>query len=300
MTDIIEMDLDSALSQLMDAEYEVPEKALRWLSENWTKTGPILIDYLRQFNSGRNRSDLNVETLIFTTLLMAERRDVDAFVPLCDLGMQKHTLLDEVMGWDWVTESFPRLITSTFSGDVSQLYNLIENHKNDEFVRGGILEVLGYLTVKGRIEREETRQYLSALVDTLKPRNESYVWTAWAIVIGRLGFEDCREIVKGIFDRGFIGPQDMDYSDFEDDLTKASMPEGPEVWENKTLSPISDTVSELSTWYAFSKKRMEDEQKKSIQKLLGENVRAPFKEKKVGRNELCPCGSGKKYKKCCL
>lgn len=24
------------------------------------------------------------------------------------------------------------------------------------------------------------------------------------------------------------------------------------------------------------------------------------KEKKVGRNEPCPCGSGKKYKKCCL
>ena len=23
------------------------------------------------------------------------------------------------------------------------------------------------------------------------------------------------------------------------------------------------------------------------------------KEKKVGRNEPCPCGSGKKYKKCC-
>lgn len=21
---------------------------------------------------------------------------------------------------------------------------------------------------------------------------------------------------------------------------------------------------------------------------------------KLGRNELCPCGSGKKYKKCCL
>ncbi len=21
---------------------------------------------------------------------------------------------------------------------------------------------------------------------------------------------------------------------------------------------------------------------------------------KIGRNELCPCGSGKKYKKCCL
>ena len=25
----------------------------------------------------------------------------------------------------------------------------------------------------------------------------------------------------------------------------------------------------------------------------------PKKSKKVGRNELCPCGSGKKYKQCC-
>ena len=24
------------------------------------------------------------------------------------------------------------------------------------------------------------------------------------------------------------------------------------------------------------------------------------KEKKIGRNDPCPCGSGKKYKKCCL
>ena len=25
----------------------------------------------------------------------------------------------------------------------------------------------------------------------------------------------------------------------------------------------------------------------------------PAKSKKVGRNDLCPCGSGKKYKQCC-
>ena len=25
-----------------------------------------------------------------------------------------------------------------------------------------------------------------------------------------------------------------------------------------------------------------------------------YKEKKIGRNERCPCGSGKKYKKCCI
>ena len=31
-------------------------------------------------------------------------------------------------------------------------------------------------------------------------------------------------------------------------------------------------------------------------------ISAPIKRagKKVGRNEPCPCGSGKKYKKCCM
>ncbi|MCY3986028.1 MAG: SEC-C metal-binding domain-containing protein [Candidatus Dadabacteria bacterium] len=32
-----------------------------------------------------------------------------------------------------------------------------------------------------------------------------------------------------------------------------------------------------------------------------ERVKAPVRrtQKKVGRNSPCPCGSGKKYKKCC-
>ena len=31
----------------------------------------------------------------------------------------------------------------------------------------------------------------------------------------------------------------------------------------------------------------------------GHVYKAPI-EKRVGRNDLCPCGSGKKYKKCCM
>ena len=36
-------------------------------------------------------------------------------------------------------------------------------------------------------------------------------------------------------------------------------------------------------------------------KIFEEPIRFPLNKKiKVGRNEPCPCGSGKKYKKCCL
>ncbi|MBR3997929.1 MAG: SEC-C domain-containing protein [Clostridia bacterium] len=36
-----------------------------------------------------------------------------------------------------------------------------------------------------------------------------------------------------------------------------------------------------------------------LKKEMPTNSPAPAKKVKVGRNDPCPCGSGKKYKKCC-
>lgn len=56
----------------------------------------------------------------------------------------------------------------------------------------------------------------------------------------------------------------------------------------------ADWLYELPQWNAIfdaeTQKRLYLEQKKSG------TIR---KEKKIGRNDPCPCGSGKKYKKCC-
>lgn len=41
-----------------------------------------------------------------------------------------------------------------------------------------------------------------------------------------------------------------------------------------------------------------DEKKKEIKKAYNSS-KTVVKEEKIGRNEPCPCGSGKKYKKCC-
>ncbi len=42
-----------------------------------------------------------------------------------------------------------------------------------------------------------------------------------------------------------------------------------------------------------------EKRRKEIRKEFGRSTMASS-EKAVGRNEPCPCGSGKKYKKCCL
>ncbi|QSX04984.1 SEC-C domain-containing protein [Sedimentibacter sp. zth1] len=43
---------------------------------------------------------------------------------------------------------------------------------------------------------------------------------------------------------------------------------------------------------------IDEEQRKKIRKEFNRSKQA-VKEVKVGRNDPCPCGSGKKYKKCC-
>ena len=54
----------------------------------------------------------------------------------------------------------------------------------------------------------------------------------------------------------------------------------------------ADWLYELPQW----KEIFSEEELKALYKEQRDTVRKP---KKIGRNDPCPCGSGKKYKKCC-
>ncbi len=81
---------------------------------------------------------------------------------------------------------------------------------------------------------------------------------------------------------------DQEFDRFTGDLNKLSRSQ--EVLDEEQLSNTVDRFSNMS--------------KEDLMKEL-ENMflmkRKPYVRQapKIGRNELCPCGSGKKYKKCC-
>ncbi|MGL4450433.1 MAG: SEC-C metal-binding domain-containing protein [Sarcina sp.] len=60
------------------------------------------------------------------------------------------------------------------------------------------------------------------------------------------------------------------------------------------LDAKADYLYELPQWEAIFSAEKRDEIAKSYKKS-----RTVVNEVKVGRNDACPCGSGKKYKKCC-
>ncbi|HEY5583367.1 MAG TPA: SEC-C metal-binding domain-containing protein [Ruminiclostridium sp.] len=70
------------------------------------------------------------------------------------------------------------------------------------------------------------------------------------------------------------------------DVMKSQQPYNEERYSNK-LSKLLDCIGEESE--EGLEKKLDDE-------IIQTTIR---NENKIGRNGLCPCGSGKKYKKCC-
>ncbi len=60
---------------------------------------------------------------------------------------------------------------------------------------------------------------------------------------------------------------------------------------------IASVCSEHGWHYVIGLEPDKPEDVSDIERLLDPPV--PRRSEKVGRNDPCPCGSGKKYKKCC-
>ena len=67
------------------------------------------------------------------------------------------------------------------------------------------------------------------------------------------------------------------------------------LYVNLVLNEIDHQGIPEMKQHLVEKERRLNERKKQI-----DNLSIPVKSEKVGRNDPCPCGSGKKYKKCCL
>jgi uncharacterized protein YecA (UPF0149 family) len=68
---------------------------------------------------------------------------------------------------------------------------------------------------------------------------------------------------------------------------------------------IQDTITEMAWWHCFDKKPTpvgEEEEPNATQSQASNISQQPqpyIATVKIGRNDPCPCGSGKKYKYCC-
>jgi len=137
----------------------------------------------------------------------------------------------------------------------------------------------------------------------LRPQARSFVWQGWQSAIALLGLSELIILVKRAFDRRYIDPQRIGYEDFVRDLEWAiKHPDQPRYPYSKEFTLFGNTVAELSGWHGFSEEYQRRQQQimedADLDFSTDQPHRNPFKG--IGRNDGCPCGSGKKFKQCCL
>ena len=252
---------------------------------------------LRRVLSGGRGPRPGAAGLCSSSSICSGWREQSAYRPLARLLAGPADQLEQAIG-DAVTETSHRVMAAVFDGDPRPLYEAIEAEHADEFARSRMLEAVAMITLAGGLDRAEVATYLRDAFGSLRPHAENFVWHGWQSAIALLGLSELRSLVKEAFERGLIGSEVMDYEDFRGDLEHAlAHPDAP--WRSGPATQFTlfgDTILELSWWHAFA--GISGAAGVRLDPGLAERALNPFRG--VGRNDPCPCGSRKKFKRCCL
>jgi hypothetical protein len=296
------MDIERIIHELTCYK-PLPVEAIRAATANRGGTAPRFIEAFERFTDGSNRSDDVAKLLFLAFHLVGEWREKSAYRPLARFLRCPPEELDRVIGGA-VTESSHRVMAAVFDGNPQPLYEIILDPAADQFARSRMCEAISMVTLRGEMQREHTASFLHACFAYLTPQQGCFVWNGWQSAIATLGLTELRPLVEEAFNRGSIDPTWMSLHHFDEDLEWAlAHPDSPYQQEQE-YTLWSDTVEELSTWWCFSEDDSDDSKEHTfgpelyLPGWLSEPAVNPYRE--IGRNDPCPCGSGKKFKKCCL
>jgi len=297
------MNVDEALRRFAEEE-GFPREALDWARDNWETAAPRFISRLRAFVAGGQRTDAVDDQIFYILHLCGQMQESLAFEPLCRLIASDPEI--EILLGDAMTETLPGILINVFDGDVAPLMAAIESPQGDEYARGSALSALGYLVrSKSALNDDAMRAFLRRLRREAKPRDIPAFWFSWADTAAALGYGDLKMELAVLTKDGLLEARDFGLDDFDEVVSLArNDPDGLAAFHGEGVGPLDDAIGKLESWtlagdeegLGFGDDVLEDEIPE------GNPFDGPFlnPHRDVGRNDPCPCGSGKKYKKCCL
>lgn len=235
----------------------------------------------------------------YAMYLLAEFREKRAFPIIIKLITNKNQEIVDCLLGDLATGDLKKILASTFDGNVDALYNIITNLELNEYIRGSAFGALEILQKYDVLEQKQIIAFIEKIVDNELKDDYSVLITDIVVYIMENKLYDKIELVKKLYREDRVSEDIIGgYDDFIDEIYG-----NKQSFENKNM--IEDTVKSLSWWACFNKESKKDvDFGKALKDLMRfENAQVNQviqRNKKIGRNDLCPCGSGKKYKKCCI
>jgi hypothetical protein len=272
----------------------IPVEAIRAATADRTIVAPLLLEAIDRCEP---TSEVEENGLFIAFHLLGQWRERSAYRTLARFLRRPDVEL--ILG-DATTETSHRVMASVFDGDPRPIYDIIRDPAADEFVRSRIFDTLVILVFRGELDRTAVADFLRSAFDDLQPQEQSAVWDGWQGAVALLALIELEPLVREAFRRGLIDETLTRLKDFEDDLRRGCSDRPLQPWRREEYEPFGDVTDELSNWAGFKPKQHRDQiaSGRRPNPWPAMPARNPFRN--VGRNDPCPCGSGKKFKKCCI
>ncbi len=284
---------------------ELPSFSVGLCTARYQDVAPKLLELLERAAAGET-FDENERRMFFRGLhIIGGCRDPRAFQPLLRMVRRPADDVNDLLGnaaWD----TLPQIVAGIFDGNAAALLDAVVDRNIEESVRDSLLAAGTFLTWEGRIARQEFVEFLTRFhAERLAPEGDT-VWFAWAHAITLLGLHDMWPAMLAAMEAGVLPLKSWELADFENELAAAeATPQDIARFAEGSLGYIDDVVVALERC-GDSLDFDIDEDDDFMPPIAvrrswpPDNAPATNPLRGVGRNDPCPCGSGKKAKRCCM
>ena len=319
-------DVAAVLDQLRVDACTLPEEAIQQARLHREAIIPGLIEFIEQATSAvAAGQELPHQAHFIAVYLLYEFRATEAW-PALRASLALPDELPYELYEDALASEFSVIMAALCGGRWEELELLVRNPNIDHFVRWTAINAMVVLVRDGKMDREMLIEKLQAYLEAAIAEGDELV-SPLVITLTELGAVAARPLIERAYDDGVMDERMLSHEEAMGDIEEDHICERTLA----NLPQIEDAISGLGEWIAsqgpFDYEDYEDyeddddyeaddefralwEQAKE-EVLGGELITTRIPEgacppptirnegPKVGRNDPCPCGSGKKYKKCC-
>lgn len=300
-------ELDRIVAELDERSDKLPERALREAREHRDLMIPRLIEVLKATTAAARQGEKpEGNAHFFAIFLLTEFQAEEAFPVILAAFSLPGDLPSDLFG-DALTSTLPRILAQ-FAADRPEVADaLIRDANLNEYVRWEAAQYYVYLVRDGRLTRSEAVERLRQhLLWAMAEKDEVLTGEVISVLTSFAPAEALADITEA-YRLGLVDEDIVNLSDVEDSIAGGETRVRQELkWCPQT--GIGDTVEELRHWASFAEQPVSEPASPIppephfglVQEPEGP-IAAPVASRgsHVGRNDSCPCGSGKKFKKCC-
>ena len=291
-------ELQKAIQKISYKSKKFPKEEFRIITENKDKSIPYLRSAIEKAIEEKDELEEGYQLHFYALFLLGEFQDKEFFEKIIELITLPRDVVDYLIG-DTITSGLKDIVYSTYNGDIEFLKHTIKNEQVDEFVRGALLDVMGQLYLDGILDKNEWQEFIKQHV--YSGEEQSYFYDACASMICRCHFVDMLPEIRYMLNYGLMDERCM--GKYDSCVDEMFMYKDFDKYFCEKQINAADT---LKSWAMFEEdetslfdEKPEMEFEKLIKGVFGKEENKAVT-RKIGRNEPCICGSGKKYKFCCL